>query len=123
MDFAYLIRVLLKRKWIIVGSAILASLVTWSLTRNEPKNYRSGARFSTGFAMPDEIKVSENDANMYDLDIRFNNAINTWTSPSVVSLLSYELILHDLSSPEPFRTLDVRQKQSSVYKDVDPGIR
>jgi succinoglycan biosynthesis transport protein ExoP len=119
MDFAYLIRVLLKRKWIIMGSAILASLVTWSLTRNEPKNYRSGARFSTGFAMPDEIKVSDNDANMYDLDIRFNNAINTWESPSVVSLLSYELILHDLSSPEPFRPLDVRQKQSSVYKDVD----
>jgi succinoglycan biosynthesis transport protein ExoP len=117
-----LIRVLLKRKWIILMSAILASVVTWTLTRNEPKNYRSSARFSTGFAMPDEIKVSESDANMYDLDIRFNNAVNTWTSPSVVSLLSYELILHDLSSPEPFRTLDVRQKQSSVYRDVDPGL-
>jgi polysaccharide biosynthesis transport protein len=122
MDLSYLIRVLLKRKWIILMSAILASLVTWTLTRNEPKNYRSNARFSTGFATPDEIKVSESDANMYDLDIRFNNVINTLESPSVVSLLSYQLILHDLSSPDPFRPLDVRQKQSSVYRDVDPAL-
>src|SRR6185437_3018701 len=119
MDFAYLIRVLLKRKWIIIGSAIIASVVAYVLTRKEPKSYRSTARFSTGFALPDEIKVSENDIPMYDADIRFNNAINTWMSPAVVSLLSYELILHDLSSPDPFRVLDTRAKQSAVYRNID----
>jgi polysaccharide biosynthesis transport protein len=119
MDFAYLVKVLLKRKWIIISSAILASVVAWSLTRNEPKAYRSSSRFSTGFAVPDDIKVSSGEYSSFDNEVRFNNAINTWESPSVVSQLSYELILHDLSSPSPFRRLDVRDKQSAVYKNVD----
>jgi succinoglycan biosynthesis transport protein ExoP len=119
MDFAYLVKVLLKRKWIIITSAILASVVAWSLTRNEPKSYRSSARFSTGFAVPDDIKVSSGEYSSFDNEVRFNNAINTWESPLVVSQLSYELILHDLSSPSPFRRLTVRDKQSAVYKNVD----
>ena len=32
MDFVYLIRVLLHRKWIILGSAVLAALIAWFLT-------------------------------------------------------------------------------------------
>ena len=119
MDFAYLVKVLLKRKWIIITSAILASVVAWTLTRNEPKAYRSSSRFSTGFAVPDDIKVNSGEYSSFDNDVRFNNAINTWESPSVVSQLSYELILHDLSSPNPFRRLDARDKQSAVYKNVD----
>ena len=122
MDFAYLVKVLLKRKWIIITSAILASVVAWSLTRNEPKSYRSSSRFSTGFAVPDDIKVNSGEYSSFDNDVRFNNAINTWESPSVVSQLSYELILHDLSSPNPFRRLDARDKQSAVYKNVDVDL-
>ena len=119
MDFAYLVKVLLKRKWIIITSALLASIVAWSLTRNEPKSYRSSSRFSTGYAVPDDIKVNSGEYSSFDNEVRFNNAINTWASPSVVSQLSYELILHDLSSPNPFRPLNVREKQSAVYKNVD----
>src|SRR5271170_7112751 len=119
MDFAYLVKVLLKRKWIIITSAILASVVAWSLTRNEPKSYRSSSRFSTGYAVPDDIKVNSGEYSSFDNEVRFNNAINTWESPSVVSQLSYELILHDLSSPNPFRPLNARDKQSPVYKNVD----
>ena len=121
MDLAYLFRVLLKRKWIIIGSALLASIVAWILTRNEPKSYFSSTRISTGFAVPDEIKVNETNYNPYDADVKFNNAINTWTSPSVISLLSYELILHDLTSPNPFRRLTTTQKQSEFYKGIDPA--
>ncbi len=119
MDLAYLFRMLLKRKWIIIGASFLASLVAWMLTRNEPKVYLSSARVSTGFAVPDEIRVGENTYNPFDADVKFSNAINTWASPSVISLLSYELILHDLSSPTPFRTLNAKDKQSATYKDVD----
>ena len=77
MDFVYLIRVLLKRKWIILGSAILAGLIAWYLTRDEPKYYRSSARISTGFAVPDEIKVNEN-FTLFDAEVKFNNATSTF---------------------------------------------
>jgi polysaccharide biosynthesis transport protein len=122
MDLAYLFRVILKRKWIIIGATLLASLVAWFLTRNQPKIYLSTARFSTGFAVPDEIKVNESNYNPYDADIKFSNAINTWTSPSVISLLSYTLILHDLNSSSPFRPLTPAEKQSSFYTSIDPSV-
>jgi uncharacterized protein involved in exopolysaccharide biosynthesis len=119
MDLVYLFRVLLKRKWIIMGSAVLASLVAWMLTRKELKIYRSSARISTGFAVPDEIKVNESNYSLFDADIRFNNAINTWMSPSVISLLAYELILHDLNSSSPFRRLNSKLVQSEFYRNID----
>jgi succinoglycan biosynthesis transport protein ExoP len=116
MDIAYLLRVLLKRKWIIIGSAFLASVVAYILTRNEPKSYLSSTRVSTGFATPDVIGSNY---NPYDVDVKFSNAINTWSSPAVVSLLSYELILHDLNSENPFRRLTDKDKQSAIYRSVD----
>lgn len=120
MDLAYLFRVLLKRKWIILGSAFFASLIAWVITRHEPKNYRSTTRVSTGFSVPDEIKMNESSTfSMFDAEVRFNNAINTWTSPNVVTLLSYNLILHDLQSPNPFRYLTPAQRQSAFYKNIN----
>jgi len=119
MDLVYLFRILLKRKWIIFGSAVLAAVVAWILTRNQQKYYFSATRISTGFAIPDEIKINESSGGMYDAEVKFNNAINTWSSPSVLSLLSYELILHDMTSPRPFRTLTNAQKQSAFFKSVN----
>jgi uncharacterized protein involved in exopolysaccharide biosynthesis/Mrp family chromosome partitioning ATPase len=120
MDLAYLFRILLKRKWIIIGSAFLAALLAWFITRNEPKSYRSSTRVSTGFSVPDEIKMNENsNFSMFDAEVRFNNAINTWTSTGVVSLLSYQLILHDLESSSPFRNLTAAQRQSAFYKSIN----
>jgi succinoglycan biosynthesis transport protein ExoP len=37
MDFIYLFRILLKRKWIIMGAALLAGIIAWFFTRNEEK--------------------------------------------------------------------------------------
>src|SRR6186713_3737882 len=118
MDLIYLFRVLLKRKWIIIGSALLASLIAYYFTRNEPKNYRSSARISTGFAVQDEIKLNDN-FSIFDADVKFNNAISTLNSSAVVSLLSYKLILHDFNSPNPFRRLTAAQAQSPIFKSVD----
>src|SRR6185437_15930446 len=119
MDFIYLFKVLLKRKWIIIGSAIIATAVAYLLTRNEAKLYSSSAQVSTGFTISDEIKVSNNTFNFFEADTKFNNAIVTFTSPTVISLLSYTLILHDLESPKPFRYLTQQQKNSDLYQQVD----
>jgi Mrp family chromosome partitioning ATPase/uncharacterized protein involved in exopolysaccharide biosynthesis len=120
MDFIYLVRVLLKRKWIIIGAGIVAAIIAYYFTRNEPKIYRSMAQVSTGFTISDEIKVNEN-FSFYEADTKFNNAIVTCTSPAVISLLSYKLILHDLTEP-PFRTLTAEQKQSPLYTGINKEV-
>lgn len=119
MDFVYLLRVLLKRKWIILVSGFIAAGVAYFFTRNEPKRYRSTAQVSTGFTVSDEIKVNSENFSVYEADTKFNNAIITTTSPSVVSLVAYNLILHDLESDRPFRQLNEKQKESQLYKEID----
>lgn len=119
MDFVYLLRVLLKRKWIIVGSALLAAVIAWYFTKDQPSEYRSISQVSTGFTTNDVVKVND-DNNFFEADTKFNNAIVTFTSPTVICLLSYSVILHDLQNPEQaFRQLTEEQKQSPVYKTVD----
>ena len=120
MDFIYLFRVLLKRKWLIIGAGFLAAVIAWFLTRNEQKKYRSLAQISTGFTVSDDIKVNSNENfSFYEADVKFNNVIVTFQSPTVISLLSYSLILHDLKNPNPFRHLTSAQMQSPLYKEVD----
>ena len=117
MDLVYLFRVLLKRKWIIFGAALLAAVIAWYFTRNERYSYRSNARFSTGFAQPDDIQVNS-PSSIFDADVKFNNAIATWTSPSVMSLLSYDVMLHDLNS-DPFHILTKEQEQTPAYQKIN----
>jgi polysaccharide biosynthesis transport protein len=119
MDFVYLLRVLMKRKWIIVGSAIIAAGIAWYFTKDEPQEFRSISQVSTGFTTNDVVRVND-DNNFFEADTKFNNAIVTFTSPTVMSLLSYSVILHDLENPsQAFRKLNDEQKQSPVYQSVD----
>ncbi|MEO8711489.1 MAG: Wzz/FepE/Etk N-terminal domain-containing protein, partial [Parafilimonas sp.] len=119
MDFVYLLRVLLKRKWIIAGCAVIAAAIAWYFTKDDPQQYRSISQVSTGFTTNDVVKVND-DNNFFEADTKFNNAIVTFTSPTVMSLLSYSVILHDLQNPsQAFRELSEEDKQSPVYQAVD----
>ena len=120
MDFLYLLRVLLKRKWLILGTGLAAAAIAFGLTINQPKKYRSFMQFSTGFTVNDEVKVSAENVDIYAADVKFNNVAVTVTSPSVISLLSYNLILHDLESPTPFRQPDLKNGGAAIYQSVEP---
>ncbi len=120
MDFIYLLRVLLKRKWIIIGSAIVAAVLVYFFTQNQKKQYKSSARFSTGYTRTDDISIKDETTNSYfEAENKFNNDIVTIESQGVINLLSYKLILHDLGEPEPLHKLTEEQKQSQVYKQLD----
>jgi polysaccharide biosynthesis transport protein len=119
MDVISLFRSLLEKKWIILLAGLLAGGIAFYLTRNAPKYYRSTSQISTGFTISDIIKVGNEDFNLYEADVKFNNAISTITSPSVISYLSYQLILHDLESKTPFRNLTEKQMESPLYQQVN----
>jgi uncharacterized protein involved in exopolysaccharide biosynthesis/Mrp family chromosome partitioning ATPase len=121
MDFVYLLRVLSKRKWIIIFSTIIAAGIAWFFTRNEEKQYLSTSQISTGFTSNDIVKLSDN-SDFYETDTKFNNVVVTFTSPTVISLLSYRVMLHDLQNPaQPFRKLTAEQKMSPVFMQVNAG--
>ncbi|MGI8952117.1 MAG: GumC family protein [Chitinophagaceae bacterium] len=119
MDFIYLFRILMKRKWIILGAAFIAALIAFLFTKDDKKLYSSTTQISTGFTVGDEIKVNNENFDFYAADTKFSNAIVTLTSPTVISLVSYSLILHDLESPKPFHELTDAQKKSPLYFEVN----
>lgn len=121
MDFIYLFRVLMKKKWIVIGAALIASLIAFYFTRNQPRKFKSFAQISTGFTQSEEIRLNPNEDNVgyNNEDIKFNNVTTTLMSRTVLDLLSYCMILHDLQSPNPFEYPSQKDMQSQTYRSID----
>jgi uncharacterized protein involved in exopolysaccharide biosynthesis len=89
MDFIYLLRVLLKRKWIIIGAGIIAAALAFILTQNQKKQYKSTSQISTGFTNSKRISVGNEDGiDYFKAENDFNNALVSLTSTPVLSLVS-----------------------------------
>jgi polysaccharide biosynthesis transport protein len=100
MEFSYLFRALLRRKWIILLSVAAALVTAYLVTRNYKSEYKSTAQLSTGFTASQELKLSNENFNIPQIDVKFNNVIENITSAQVLSLVSFHLLLHDLQSPD-----------------------
>ena len=112
MDLLYLFHSLLRKKWIILFSALvgLAAGIAFSMTIKQ--TYTSLAQYSTGFTMGQKVKIKSEEAlNIFEIDFQFKNVIETFKSPSVLGMIGYNLMLHDLESPDPFRTLTAEQQK------------
>jgi succinoglycan biosynthesis transport protein ExoP len=105
MDILVLFRVLLRKKWYLILIPIVAAIATYFFTSGMKPVYVSVAKLATGFTTDEEIKITDDRFNVRDAEVKFNNLLQTITSESVLSLLSYRLILNDLTSPTPFRPL------------------
>jgi succinoglycan biosynthesis transport protein ExoP len=117
MDLLYLLYSLLRKKWIIVGCTVLGLAAGFVFTLFQKKSYASAAQYSTGFTMAQKVSIKEESGvNIYEIDLRFNNVIETFKSPKVMGMLSYKLLLHDLEDLKPFRVLDEEKKKSDAYR-------
>lgn len=115
MEFLHLLRILFRKKWIILAFVLFGSLVAFLLTLRMKPVYKSTAQLSTGFTLSEDIKLADEGFNLSQIEVKFNNAIENITSPKVMSLLSYRLMLHDLNASEPFRKPNPKKvKESEV---------
>lgn len=125
MDIIYFIKALLKKKWWIIISSIVAVAGAFVFTLGKPKLYVSNTQISTGFTTNDQIKLRDENINVFEADVKFDNVIETINSPVVIGMLSYNLLLHDLTSNKPFKTLNEKELNSRDYTNVnrDDAIR
>ena len=115
MDLLYLFHSLLRKKWIILFSAIVGLAAGFAFTTTIKKTYTSLAQYSTGFTMGQKVKINtDGGINIFEIDFQFRNVIETFKSPSVVGMVGYNLLLHDLTSTEPYRTLTPEQKKMPI---------
>src|SRR5450631_2647580 len=120
MDIIYLFKVLVRRKWTILF-CLLIGLAAGILFRIiVPRDYTSTAQYSTGFAQTQKVSLQLTEIiDVNQIDFRINNVIETFKSPIVLAMVSYDLMLHDLDSEHPFQTLKKKEKEDSNYKRTD----
>lgn len=117
MDPREFLNVILRRKWLILSISVLAIIITYLITRETTRSYTSTTLMATGIVNDTrpiaEVEETQNYRRYTDAEDRFINLIEIMYSRTVVSLLSYKLILHDLTSDKPFKNLDEIKKQYS----------
>ncbi|RBL88015.1 exopolysaccharide transport family protein [Chitinophaga flava] len=120
MDLIYLFNSLMRRKWLIIISSMLAVAIAFLFTLNQKKLYRSSAQMATGFTTSDQVKLKDENFNIYEIDVKFSNIIEALRSTKVLSMVTYSLMLHDLEKPQtPFRKLDAETMKKPAYRNAD----
>ncbi|MGX5819029.1 exopolysaccharide transport family protein [Chitinophaga lutea] len=119
MDVTYFIKALLKRKWWILLCTVGAVAAAFVFTMGKPKLYVSTAQMSTGFTTNEQIKLKEENVNLFEADVKFDNVIQTMNSPLVIGLLSCDLLIHDLTSDKPFTQLSEKTIEGIPGRTID----
>ncbi len=120
MDFMFFVNALLRKKWVIIICTVAGLIAALLFTFTKKNMYLSAATYSTGFTMKQQVKMTTDEGlNIFEIDQRFKNVIETFKSPVVICMLSYDLMLHDLTSKMPYTTLSDKEKTKPEYTQVN----
>lgn len=105
MELIWFIRELVKRWRVLILVPVIAVLSAYFLTLKLPKVYKTSAQLSAGIVDDTQISLEESKEMMssYSVDTKFSNLIELIESKPVYNLVSYKLLLHDLTEKNPFR--------------------
>lgn len=121
MDLIYFFKVLYRRKWIIIGLSVVAVVAAFFFLLYKKPLFISQAQYSTGFTA-EKVRLVDGSSgiDVFTADVKFNNAIETFKSPKVISMMAYKLMLHDLVDPaHAYRPLSKKQTESAIYRAVN----
>jgi len=109
-----------RYKYIILIIVLATVGASYYLVKNLPDDYVSSTQISTGIV--DATKhLLDKDANAVaqqeQINQEFNNLTEIIKLKKLIDNVSYQLIIHDLSSPTPFRQLNHK------FKDLSPAAR
>jgi uncharacterized protein involved in exopolysaccharide biosynthesis/Mrp family chromosome partitioning ATPase len=117
MDLARFVKALWQRKWLIAMVVGVAAISAVSFALITPNIYKSSAQLATGITDNQDIALSQEQQAMtfFTIQNKFSNLEENMNSRQVLSLLAYNLALHDLQESTPFQDL-------SEFKEKYPSI-
>jgi len=126
-ELAKFLNLLKKNRLILVIVPALTIVITYFLVRNLPDSYVSQAQLATGIV--DETKqtgLNQEAPQVQQIVQEFGNLLALMKMNTVLDQVSYQLMIHDLSSDRPFRVpskalnkLSAQQKKSLLYNFRD----
>jgi polysaccharide biosynthesis transport protein len=111
MELSTIFRVLIDKKWILLSVPVIAALAAYFFSLNTEKKYRSSTVLSTGFTTNEGIQITDERVDLWGASVKFDNLIQKMNSEQVMALLSYQLLIHDLTETPTFRSL---KKQEDI---------
>ena len=118
MELNKFFKLVYKRKYILVIVPMITVFITYFLVRKFPDTYKSHARISTGIVDQSSQLLSSNDFSQESrIAQQFSNLLEVFHLKTVFNQVSFQLILHDLTSNKPFRP------PSKLVKEIGPSAR
>lgn len=109
---------LLKRyRIVMMVIPLITIMVTYYFVRNLPDSYVSQTQIATGIVDQSQKLPEDQTAQESQIFMEFANVIATIKLNTIVNQVSYQLILHDLTSDLPFR------KPSKLFRDLNANAR
>ncbi len=104
MELGDFFKVLSRHKLTLIIVPILAIIITYFLVRNQPSVYTSQTQIATGLVDKSQAVISDNGTTAQsEIAQDFDNLIEILRSKRITEQVSYQLMIHDLTSPTPFR--------------------
>ncbi|WP_158827164.1 GumC family protein [Mucilaginibacter lacusdianchii] len=119
MELSSFIKVLRKHKYTLVIVPLVTIVITFFLVRNQPDNYPSEAQIATGIVDDTQAALNPNSDAASDNKIaqQFSNLITMLKSKKMLDQVSYQIMIHDLTSKDPYN------KPSKLVQQLVPAAR
>lgn len=103
MEIVKYLKALNRRKLLLIIVPVITVIITFFLVRNLPDQYTSNSRISTGLTDPSQ-QVPGNDSKQESSVMQeFSNIMQVLLQKQTLDQVSYQIIIHDLTNPKPFR--------------------
>ena len=101
------LRLVKSHKYTLIIIPIISIIVTYFLVKNLPDAYLSKAQIATGIVdETQQVSIGEETAASWQqVNQEFSNLVEMMRTKKMLDLVSYQLILHDLSGNKPFTQL------------------
>ena len=120
MDLQTLFRIFWRRRFILITAPVLATCCALVIRIFGEWNYKSTAQIASGITVSNELLDKEKYFNPYEIQAAFNNLVEMIKSRSVIGLLSYKLVQHDMFDKEmPFRHPAESEVQKKIRGDIN----
>jgi len=105
MELGNFLQVLYRHKFTLIIVPILTVIIAYFLVRNQPDVYTSQSQIATGIVDKTQQTLPDANGNTEQSQVTqdFDNLLEIIRSKKIIDQVSYQLMIHDLTSPTPFR--------------------
>ena len=118
MELKNFLDILRKHKYPLMIIPIVVMIIAFIIVKNKPNEYYSKARISAGLVdQTQKIFLDKEDQGENKVNQSFSNLIQMLQLKTVIDQVSYQLILNDLTTSNPFK------QPSKLLADLTPSAR